>query len=151
MTFSDTIFLQKRDGVLYFAIMKIREFTERYNQSRKEVDIDLINPAVFEIYAFDGWQVTRCEDKSHNLNLKTYVNGYQSRSWMFENPFRNTHGYATGWRNRVDMDEILPLNSRDRPVYLPKDRELNSHEKTSIFSLTADWKICKFSLWFEEN
>ena len=70
---------------------------------------------------------------------------------MFENPFRNTHGWAQGWRNRIDVDQILPLSLKGKPVYSPRDPSLNSHLKTSILSFTNDWKICKLTLSIEDD
>ena len=65
---------------------------------------------------------------------------------MFENPFRNTHGWAQGWKHHYEVDEILPFNALDEPAYMPKDPNLNSNSKTSILSFTNDWNICKFTL-----
>jgi hypothetical protein len=89
--FCDPVFLQKINGVLYFGIMNIRHY---FDEESKIINTDEVFPATFNIYGFDGKNVVYGSKQVQNFNMGTYVNGKKSRSWMFENPFRNTHGWA---------------------------------------------------------
>ena len=142
--FCAPVFLQKVNGVMYFVMMQAKN-VKYCNKDYFDFDSQNIVPAEFNLYAFDGKYLVKSLEKSHKFNLNTHVNTVKSNSWIFENPFRNTHGWAEGWSNAVDTDQILHLNAEGLPCYLPKNSELNSHYSTSIFSFTNDWQICKFT------
>ena len=147
--FCEPVFLQKVNGVLYFMMMKNRQLYF-YNKEKggvvtqADLDSKFCHPAEIDFFAFDGKHVFK-HDSSYPLDLNTFVNTAKSRQWMFENTLRNTHGWAEGWRNRIDFDQILPMNVEGKPAYLPKDSSLNSHTSTSILSFTTDWNICKLT------
>ena len=61
----------------------------------------------------------------------------------------NIRGWAPGWRNAADFDEILPTRADDiTPCYLPKDLSLVNSDKVKLFSLTSNGKLARFGIKF---
>ena len=91
-----------------------------------------------DIFVFDGMAVYRFE---HEFDLESLITQDMSRSWLFENPMRNLKGWAPGWRNASDFDEILPTRADGvTPCYLPKNLDILTKDSVRMNSLTVNLK-----------
>lgn len=137
-------FLAKNNGIKWFAQMRSKpmdqsSWTSDYVDNSKAV-------AAMDIFSFDGKNVRQ---EVHHFPVQSLITQERSRSWLFENPILNLQGWALGWRNAKDFDEILPTRADDvTPCYLPKDLSLITHKFARLYSLTLNGKQAKFGIKF---
>ena len=139
---------------MWFAMMKSLIDIEIYCNNRLSIDKKTGKPippvlAAMDIFVFDGMTVYSYQ---HNFNFESLICQDRSRSWLSENPLFNAKGWAPGWRNASDFDEILPTMADGKtPCYLPKDLDILVKNSVRLFSLTANLNLAKFGIKFREK